>query len=293
MQEFGVSSGAPSVRRVAELGAMAASRLAAIGVMTIGVSALAADPWADRVVSYGPGVGADAAYGNAAVATGSPERFTGENTPFGPFPSSVTPFAGAFGTDEVVSIGRGGSLTVAFDEPVLNDPQNPYGIDLLVFGNSFFTNPQFAPVALGISADGGTVEISPDGATWYLVTGAVADGLFPTLGYIDESNPFGGLSEGLVPTDFTKPVDPSFNWVGQDLNGLIAGYAGSGGGAGIDIGVLGLSQISFVRVSLAADASGNIEIDAFSDVTAVPSPASAVLLVAAVALRRRRRGVGN
>jgi len=261
-------------------------------LVTLGASAaIGADPWADRVIHFHPGIGADPAYADPSTTLGSPERFTGEVTPFGSFPSTVTPFAGAFGSDEIVSIGRGGSLIVAFDEPVRNHPDNPFGIDLLIFGNSFFTNPQFEPIATGIAADGGLIDVSPDGQTWFRVLGAVADGLFPTLGFLDEVNAFGSSVPGSRPTDFTKPVNPSFNWVGQDLAGLIAGYDGSGGGAGIDIGALGLSEISFVRISVSETASGNVEIDAFSTVTPIPAPAGVALLVgmvAAVSFRRRR-----
>ena len=74
-------------------------------VMTVVCSAVAltllissraiADPWADLVVGYDPGIGAAAGFGNSSVALGSPERFTGE----GVFPGAVTMFNSAFVTD--------------------------------------------------------------------------------------------------------------------------------------------------------------------------------------------------
>jgi len=251
-------------------------------------SVLGADPWADHVVSYTPGASADANYPDASSALGSPTRFTGVTSPYGSFPGAVTPFNPAFGDGEIVSIGTGGSLTVSFDEPVRNDPANPFGIDLLVFGNSFFSDPSFAPIAANLVAGGGQIEVSSNGVAWHLASGVGADGLFPTIGYQDLSDPFGGPA-GSVLTDFTRPVDPAFDWHGKDLSQLIAGYGGSGGGAGVDIGALGLSEISYVRLSLAPGQTGHIEIDALSDV-AVPAPGGFMIACAAgLRMLRRRR----
>ena len=85
----------------------------------------AASPWGFAVVSYDPGLGAAPGYQNPATALGAPERFTGE----GVFPGAVTMFNSAFGTDEIVSIGEGGHLTVRFDQPVLDGPGNLYIVE--------------------------------------------------------------------------------------------------------------------------------------------------------------------
>lgn len=256
-----------------------------------GISQFAvANPFADEVISYVPGVGAAAGYGNSSVALGSPERFTGE----GAFPAAVTPFNGPWGADEIVTIGRGGSLTVRFDEPVVDDPSNPFGVDLLIFSNAFFFDPDtFAPIANVVDSDGGTVEVSADGVSWHTIQNAVADGAFPTLGYSDLTDPYAG-SPGAVLSDFTKPVNPALNWLGMDMAQLVAAYDGSGGGIGIDFAGTGLSQVSFVRVSLAANAPGNIEIDAFSDVSAIPAPGGMIAVAAGILMNvRRRRDIGT
>ena len=69
----------------------------------------------------------------------------------------------------------------------------------------------------------------------------------------------------------------------------MAGYAGSGGGTGFDISSTGLSQISFVRISVS---SGELLIDGISDVSAVPGPGSGLCLIAAGLMNIRRRRVG-
>ena len=253
----------------------------------LAASAVLANPWADAVVSYSSGAGANPGFVESSSVLGSPTRFTG----VGVFPGAVTPFNSPFLGSELTQIAPGGSLTVRFNEPVVNDPQNPYGIDLLVFGNSFFWDPAtFEPVARELSADGGIVEVSQDGDVWFSVNNALADGLWPTLGYSDVVDPYSSTA-GSVLSDFTKPVNPALAnaWLNADMQGLLNIYDGSGGGSGVDIGALGLSQISFVRVSVPSTASLAIEIDAFSDVTAIPAPASLLALPLAFITRRRKR----
>ena len=264
-----------------------AVRIGAASVLSLSAIALADnDPWADAVVSYDPGIAAQTGYTNPNTALGRPERFTGEG--FG-FPGSVTPFAPAFGTDEIVSIGAGGHLTLRFDNAITDDAANPFGTDLIIYNNSFFNvDDFFSPdtVITGVEADGGSVELSADGITWVDATGIVADGGLPTLGFADETNPFGGPA-GSVPTDFRRATDPAFDPVGLSFTQLVAAYDGAAGGVGIDIGAFGLSSVSYIRISNAADATRNIEIDAVVD--AIPSPGPLALLPAALfALRRRR-----
>ncbi|MFG0286106.1 MAG: hypothetical protein ACF8R7_16940 [Phycisphaerales bacterium JB039] len=255
---------------------------AAAAVGAIGASALAGDPWANRVVEYVEGAGVPPGYNDPATAIGSPERFTGE----GAFPSVVSPFGGPYGADEIVTIGEGGRLVVAFDEPVRNDPLNPFGVDLLIFGNSFYAY-ETGGLAGPASTEGGIIEVSPDGMNWTLIDGVEADGVYPTLGYLDITDPF-QTTPGSVLSDFTRPVDPSFDATGLSLSEIIAGYDGSGGGAGIDIGLFGLDAISFVRITNPAGSGLTPEIDAFADVAPVPAPATVVALLGAGAFCTRR-----
>jgi hypothetical protein len=264
------------------------SVFAPVALMIVSGTAHAADPWADTVVSYTQGSGANPTYAQPATALGEPTRFTGA----GVFPSAVTPFNPAFLSTEIVSLGQGGSLVVAFDEPVFNDAQNPFGIDLLVFGNSFFEDTSFpAGKAGSLFGGAGTIEVSTDGSNWLLIPTVSPDGLFPTIGFNDLTDPY-ATSPGSVLSDFTKPVDPSFNPTGLNYTQILAGYKGSGGGAGIDISVVNLDSISFVRITKPVGSAGTIEIDALADVTAIPAP-SVLAVVGLLALRgtRQRRQV--
>jgi hypothetical protein len=223
------------------------------------------DPFADEVISYHPGNGAAPGYTNPLVALGSPERFTGE----GMFPSVVSAFSAPYGFDEIVSIGPGGHLTVKFNTPVTNDPNNLYGIDLLIFGNTSFIDVDYPNGVVGglFGDDGGIVEVSADGVNWHLVPNVMADGPFPTVGYID-SGPF-DVTPGTILTDFTRPVDPSLtlsHFMGLTNAQVVQRYRGSGGGVGINLAWVGLGQISYVRISNPPNAKEAIEIDALSDV---------------------------
>ncbi len=257
----------------------------------LGVPALGAGPWASQVVSYVEGTGIQPGYNVPGSALGEPTRFTG----VGSFPGAVTPFNPAFLVGEVVSVGTGGHLTLKFDAPVANDPLNPFGVDLLIFGNTGYIDGAFpGGVASGVfGAGNGSVEVSADGVNWFLVPGAGADSPFPTLGYLDLSDPY-ATTAGSVPSDFTRPVDPALNPMGLNFAHIVAGYAGSGGGTGIDLTSVGLAAVSYVRVANGT-AGVTVEIDALADVAPIPAPGAAALLLAAWwrAGRRERGGRGG
>jgi hypothetical protein len=250
----------------------------------LAVRAEASDPWADHVVGYAPGTGVSPGYDDPSHALGEPARFSPDPNP--QWSSAVTPFSPAWQSQHLVSLGAGGSLTVRFDEPVTNDAQNPYGLDLIVFGNAFFADPTFGGIAAGLGGAGrGLVEVSADGQAWFAVTPR-ADGMFPTLGYLDLTDPYSNVA-GAVPSDYTRPVDPAFDPIGLNFAQIVAAYGASGGGTGIDIGAVGLSSVSYLRVTNPAAEFGTVDIDGFSDVSAVPAPGALVALGAAM-LRRRR-----
>ncbi len=224
------------------------------------------DPFAVAVVDYAPGSNASPAYLDPTAALGSPERFTGE----GIFPSVVSPFSPPYNVGEIVSIGAGGHLIVQFDSPVVDDPNNLYGIDLLIFNNAGFIDTNYPSGIVGgvFGNDGGIIEVSPDGKNWVVVPQTAATGLWPTLGYLD-AGPY-DPKPGSEPTDFTRPVDPSLtmdDMMGLNHEQVIQKYRGSGGGVGIDLAGTGLAQITYVRISNPAGATASIEIDAFAKVT--------------------------
>jgi hypothetical protein len=242
---------------------------AVAGALALAPAALGgAEPFAIEVVSYDAGANPVPGYTNPAAALGAPARFTG-----GAFePMVVSALNGAWRPDEVVSIGAGGRIVLRFAAPVTDDPDNPYGIDLLVFGNAFFADgaPPDGIVSdpATIFIECGSVEVSHGGESWTPVTGLCADALFPTEGWLDLDWPY-EVEPGGVPSSFTKPVDPSLALA--DFDGLAYAealelYRGSGGGLGIDLGALGLAAVTHVAISAPPDATDTPEIDAVADV---------------------------
>lgn len=273
--------------------------IAALGGFGAGARALGADPWAD-FVTYVPGSNPDAGYTDPNAALGKPTLFSID--PFGFMNGVVTPLSPAFGYGETVSIGVGGSLTLQFAEPVTDDPNNAFGVDLLVFGNAFISGdffggpPTFAfkpeGLAAAIQGEGGMIEVSADGLDFRPVAGA-ADGGFPTNAYADIGTAF-TTTPGAIEADFTRPVDPQFSPIGKNFAQIVAGYNGSGGGLGVDIGPTGLAAISYVRITNPAGSAVTPEIDAVADVASVPEPAGCALLAigALILLGKTARG-GN
>ena len=261
----------------------------ALGITLLAAAPVArADNWADHVISYDPGQNPVSGYTDPATSLGEPTRFTG----VGVFPGAVTPFNPAYMPTEIVSIGVGGSLVVKFDQPITNDLAHPYGMDLLIFGNSGYNAinyPQGVTDGSLFGAGHGRIEVSADGSQWTLINSVQADGAFPTLGYSDMTDPY-SPNPGSVLSDFTRPVNPTFTATsGTTFAQIVAAYAGSGGGTGVDIGEVGLSSISYVRITN-PNSTGTVEIDAFSRV-AVPGPGTGVAMLAVsilVGSRRRR-----
>jgi hypothetical protein len=225
----------------------------------------AADPWADTVSHFDPGLGGAPGYDEASTVLGAPTRWTGEGTET---PTVVSPFAPAWMPDEIVSIGAGGSITVAFETPILDDPDNLFGIDLIVFGNAGFIDMAWPAGVCGglFGADGGAISLSEDGVSWVVVENVAADGPWPTLGWLD-AGPY-DESPGQIPSDPTRPVDPALDVASVDgftHDELVALYNGSAGGAGIDLQSAGLASAIAVRIDVPEDAFLSVEIDALVD----------------------------
>ena len=231
--------------------------------------------FASGIVSYNPGSGFSPNFTNSSAALGAPASGTG-----------ITPFAPPFSTSQIVSIGAGGSLTLQFNTPIINNSANAYGIDMMIFGNSFFvvTSGSGASAitsgAIFTSTVSTRVEVSADGSTWFTLDPGLAPNVgtyFPTDG---TGNPFVPVNPAVSSADFN----------GLNLSGIRSLYGGSAGGTGFDLSwaldgngnSVDLPSASFLRIDVL---SGRTQIDAISIVPEPNSLAIAGLGVMVIWLR--------
>jgi hypothetical protein len=210
--------------------------------------------FANGVLSYDRGTGFAANFTNANAALGAPASG-----------SSVTPFAPPFSTSQLVSIGAGGSLTLQLGMPIRNDPTHPFGIDFLIFGNSFFmvTNGSGSSArtsgAIFTSSVSTRVEVSEDATTWFMLDPS----LTPTVGTLF---PTDGPGNPLLPVN---PALTGADFGGFNLSGIRSLYGGSAGGGGFDLGWardedgngVTLESVNYVRIDVL---SGRTQVDAIS-----------------------------
>jgi len=253
----------------------------------------------------GSGIGNDCISGdpfnNPQNALGRPTvDTTGDGIGAAPWePMVVVPFYPAFRHYELVTIGKGGQLVLKFSHPVRDDKNNAYGVDFIVFGNTFtvmdgtsYWYSTSDPRSVYASAGYGFVEpsqvsVSQDGMTWYPYDeDPYADGYAPTLGRVyvtdpNEADPnaFDDNQFWGHPTDPTLPLDPNTSFAdhtGKTLAQICQSlYGQSAGGTGFDLAQLpdlpvdpstGLKWMQYVKIQ-DLDNGVTSEIDAVSDVT--------------------------
>jgi len=251
---------------------MLRTSLLVLATASVVLNSNAASFHAARIVSYDPGAGYSVNFTHPDAALGEPARIN-------PFGEDTDPFNPPYGTNQIVSIGAGGSLTVRFHKPVLNHPRNIDQLDFTIFGNTgFIITNEFDLVTfnwIGIPATDGSLFGSSAGETRVSVS---YDGRhFFTLAperapEVDSFPPTDGQG------DFGVPVDPKLsadNFAGATLEDIRSLYDGSGGGASYDISWARDSRgrrvflpiIRFVRVEVI---SGKAEIDAFATIERLP-----------------------
>jgi hypothetical protein len=274
-------------------------------------------PYATEVVSYSSSLTGSSLYNDPYAVLGAPA--TNFANTWGSAATArvklVEPAynVGLDGSKLITTLNTGQYIIVKFDHQVTDDAGNPYGIDFLVFGNSFYTATSVSDATnmnTCMLSGGGTfsgagwfenvvVSVSQDGINWYTYSnGPYGDNAYPTNAYLWDADAAAWTD---TVSDFTKPVDPDaiaalIGQTGVSAADVIAAYAGSGGGTGFDLAESGYSWIQYIKVEGISGFSGG-EIDAFADVAAVPIPGALWLLgpglMGLAAARRRWRKWGG
>ncbi|MEN6372398.1 MAG: hypothetical protein ABFD64_10340 [Armatimonadota bacterium] len=287
------------------------ARLAAallLGIV-LGSCAIATDWYASDVVSYSR-LG-NSPYDDPLATLGKPSTWMNSSgSPNDTYPCAVSMVCSAWnmglsGEKLVATIKPksstlpAGQITVKFAAPVYDDPQNWYGRDFIIFGNSSFnfggsyicSSTDMDSLLIYASSDQSgfwepmLVSVSQDGITWYSFTnGPYADDYAPTQAFAWDwvENRWLKNSSGTeVELEFTRPVDPGLTVTSFDQKSVAQGidlYKGSGGGTAFDLAdipnlpadpVTGLKWIQYIRV----DGTGG-EVDAFARVSHQITPIS-------------------
>ncbi len=195
----------------------------------------------------------------------------------GATPAAPDPDGGFF------SFGWGGSVTLAFDRPILNDPRHPGGLDFVIYGNAFYLGgdphvsyqePAYVEVGLDRNGNGRPDPEEP----FYLLRGSPDPGSPPhfplpaaLFGVVDHRQaPIWGYAD-VTPTngagDPLLPDDP----LADDIT------PGSAGGDAFDLSwavdrdghSVTLEHADFVRITHALNAASvfgasSTEVDAVS-----------------------------
>lgn len=202
---------------------------------------------------------------------------------------------------ELVSIGEGGRLILKLGRPAIDDPANPYGIDLIVFANTFSViggtvswrngDPNLTTVgAVMLSREPGEVSVSktgpPEAYDWHTFeNGPYADDFPPTLGRVfDPAAPDASLGAWNLwwgqPTDPRVPLKPTVT--PARLAGLTVAqgarlYGVSAGGVGFDLAAVGLDSAMYVKIENPVGSGVSPDIDAVAVVDAAAAQPDADL----------------
>ncbi len=157
----------------------------------------------------------------------------------------------------ITEISANGQITVKLGRKVYDDPNNPYGIDFIVYGNSFFsasgvsgavsdkTDLDVASLSSGFFGHPTTVSVSQDGVTWFSYTNIPA--LFPDDSYRWDETNHAWTAEQQNPTKPLNPYIYTNNFGGQSVASGPDQSAGAAGGTGYDLKASGMPWIQYVR----------------------------------------------
>ncbi|WDP90915.1 MAG: hypothetical protein HUN04_14910 [Desulfobacter sp.] len=260
---------------------------ATIAALFFTVSWAQASPFATELVDHSASLDGSGAYNDPNDLLGKPAEYCAGWPSGNDHISIVEP---SWGNGFITTFNEGDWATIKFDHRVEDDPDNPYGLDFIVYGNSFFSGNGFVSdttdhntytLGGGLFSEDITISVSQNGTDWYKYeNGPTGDGLYPTNPWIWSAELFAETGNGWTDqqNDFTKPVDPSLtaaDFAGTSADAM-ALYDGSAGGTGFDLAESGMEWIQYIKIEGAGG-----EIDAVADVAAaapVPVPGAFWLL---------------
>jgi hypothetical protein len=181
----------------------------------------------------------------------------------------------------IIEINPGGQITVNMGRRIYDDPNNPYGVDLIVYGNSFYTASGFGSAvtdgtdmgvakipsgsASGIYGHTTVVSVSQDGTNWF-------DYPQVSVLYPDDSYRWDNTNHCWTEEEMnqTKPLNPAMSFpANSTVAYALDQFVGASGGTGYDLKQSGFPWIQYVRVSAITNSGVYTVIDAIGAVNPV------------------------
>ncbi len=166
------------------------------------------------------------------------------------------------GSNVITEISDGGQITVKLGRKVYHDPNNPYGTDLIVYGNSFFDGLS-GPIGSAVSDDTDlsavslssslffghavVVSVSEDNTNWYTYSNVKTNFLDAAYRWDDTNSSW--TDEEMNPN---KPINPYIytnNFAGSSVAGAQDQFVGAAGGTSYNLAASGLPWIQYVRIT--------------------------------------------
>ena len=255
--------------------------------------------FANAVVSYNPGISSNAL--NPEAALGQPGAIAGEDTQFA---SILSPFNPHYEDDQIVQLGEGGSITLQLARFAVTTTGTP---EIGIFTNTGISDASWPAGIAGndlelsgatFGIDSAKLEVSSDGASWVNLGMIRFDQ--PSSAFTNATSPYQSDTTGLIPANFGLPHDNVLaDYAGKDWNSIQGLLGNSAGGTWIDLDASGLSQVGWIRLSLASDGNDatllNFELDAISVASSatgglvIPEPSVMAILFSLTGLLVRRR----
>lgn len=175
------------------------------------------------------------------------------------------------GSNILAVIENGGQITIRMGRKIYADPHHPYGVDLIIYGNSCFDALSTGTGIVGDKTDLSTVtltssailghpaviSVSQDNTNWFTFTNVQT--LFPEEAYRWDDTNASWTDEEMDPAKPLNPYLRTNNFAGQTVAAVLDQFAGASGGSGYSLSQLGLPWIQYVRIQPAPNSEAVID----------------------------------
>jgi hypothetical protein len=206
----------------------------------------------------------------------------------------ISPFEPPSDSDQAVTVGYGGTITLMFPQPINVVPGGTIG----VFTTTGLVDTDYNSGLAGSTAStfedqSAIVQVSLDGKKWYSLGMQVFSN--PENYFTNATDPYGtSIPDNAQVADFGQPFYGTLSsFDGLDYAQILSLFNGSAGGTWLDLTGISLTQVQYIQFS---EPEGVVPMTSFVGISAIaasdqsvpePTSAAALLVLAGLMLRRR------